>query len=111
MRAQIGFCGNTYTHMLSLLNENMLCMRIFVRYRHTLFFSCTLQQFPLLTTFQPFFFLLCLASFLASSGEMHELHADGDPDGEAPWQLQGTGAVLLSGRTQVVHPLEALAQE
>ena len=42
---------------------------------------------------------------------MYELHADGDPDGEAPRRLQGTGALLLSGRTQVLHPLEALTQE
>lgn len=42
---------------------------------------------------------------------MYELHADGNPDGEAPWRLQGTGAVLLSGRAQILHPLEALAQE
>lgn len=42
---------------------------------------------------------------------MYELHADGDPDGEAPRRLQGTGALLLPGPTQVVHPLEAVAQE
>lgn len=42
---------------------------------------------------------------------MHELHADGDPDVEAPRQLQGTRAVLLFGRTQVLHPLEAVTQE
>lgn len=59
----------------------------------------------------PISFFLCLACFLASSGEVYELHADGDPDGEAPWWLQGTGPVLFPGRTQVLHPLEALAQE
>lgn len=45
------------------------------------------------------------------SGEMHELHAAGDPDGEAPRRLQRSGPVLLSGRTQVLHPLEAVAQK
>lgn len=54
--------------------------------------------------------LFCLFGFLPS-GEMYELHADGYPDGEASWQLQRTGAVLLSGRTQILHPLEAITQE
>lgn len=42
---------------------------------------------------------------------MHELYADGNPDGEATRRLKGTGALLLSGRTQVLHSLEAIAQE
>lgn len=92
----------------------MFCMKTCVEYT---FLSVTLSPSvavytpvgSLLTTFQPFFF--SLPCFLASSGKMYELHADGDPDGEAPRWLQGTGAVLLSGRTQVLHPLEALTQE
>ena len=42
---------------------------------------------------------------------MHELHADRDPDGEAAWGVQGPGTLLLPGPTQVLHPLETLAQE
>ena len=42
---------------------------------------------------------------------MHELHADRDPDGEAARRLQGTGALLLPGPTQVLHPLAAFSQE
>lgn len=42
---------------------------------------------------------------------MYELDADGNPDGEAARRLKGTGALLLSGRAQILHPLEALAQE
>lgn len=64
------------------------------------------NSFPL--SFQPCFHSIRV---LSCSGEMHELDADRDPDGEAPWRLQGTGAVLLPGRTQVLHPLAAVTQE
>lgn len=33
------------------------------------------------------------------SGEMHALHANGDPDGEAPGRFQRPGPLLLLGRT------------
>lgn len=55
--------------------------------------------------------MFSLLSVSVSSGEMYELHADGDPDGEAPRGIQGTGPLLLPGRAQVLHPLEALTQE
>lgn len=97
------FGGKTHT----LISWMKTCMHIFVC--HTFFqLQCKFQQFPFWQLSNLFFLLSC---FLASSGEMYELHADGDPDGEAPRRLQRTGAVLLSGRTQVLHPLEALAQE
>lgn len=95
-------CAHTY-----FLNENMHCMYISV--------SCFPVNFSAHSSSFPFdnipCFRLSVLCFLACSGEMHELHADGDPDVEAPRQLQGTRAVLLFGRTQVLHPLEAVTQE
>lgn len=97
-----------------------MCTYILLEWKHALYvhfcfmlsceFQCTFQQFPFwqYSVFSSVCFVLC---FLACSGEMHELHADGDPDVEAPRQLQGTRAVLLFGRTQVLHPLEAVTQE
>ena len=58
MRAQMEFCGNTCTHTLNPLNENMLCMYIFV---------CHSTHTPAVFAFwqlsNPFFFFLLSGLF------------------------------------------------
>lgn len=42
---------------------------------------------------------------------MHELDAVRHSDGETQRWFEGPGTVLLRGRAQVLHPLEALQEE